>query len=51
MENCKLALMEAASFFVIAIAEKLYRLLHAVRNDKKDTADSRFPAQNSINDE
>jgi hypothetical protein len=30
----------AASFFFIAIVGKFYRVLHIVRNDKKDIADS-----------
>ena len=35
-----LAVMEVASFFVIAISEKFNRWLHFVRNDKKDRTDS-----------
>jgi len=35
-----IAPIAAASFFVIAIAEKFQILLHFVRNDKKDTAES-----------
>ena len=35
-----IALIEAAYFFVIAIADKFTRWLHVVRNDKKDTAES-----------
>jgi len=34
--------MGTASFFVIAIAERLKGLLHAVCNDKKDIVDSRW---------
>ena len=40
VENLNLAPIVAASFFVIAIVEWLNRLLHCVRNDKKDIADS-----------
>ena len=36
--------MGTASFFVIAIVEMFYRLLQVVRNDKKDTVDSRLQA-------
>ena len=32
--------MGTASFFVIAIVNKFNRLLHVVRNDKKDIVDS-----------
>ena len=39
-----IALMGTASFFVIAIVEMFYRLLQVVRNDKKDTVDSRLQA-------
>ena len=35
-----IALMGTASFFVIAIAKKFNRLLHFVRNDKKDIVES-----------
>lgn len=35
-----IAPIAAASFFVIAIVEKFNRLLHFIRNDKKDTAES-----------
>ena len=38
--NCKLAPITTASFFVIAIVEWFYRLLHFVRNDKKDIVES-----------
>ncbi len=36
--------MGTASFFVIAIVEMFNGLLHVVRNDKKDTVDSRLQA-------
>jgi hypothetical protein len=39
-----IALIAAASFFIIAIAKIFNRLLHRVRNNKKDIAESRFPA-------
>ncbi|HEX7870038.1 MAG TPA: hypothetical protein VF455_07980 [Chryseobacterium sp.] len=35
-----IAPIAATSFFVIAIAGNFNRLLHLVRNDKKDTAES-----------
>ncbi|MFC4687238.1 hypothetical protein ACFO4P_09880 [Epilithonimonas pallida] len=38
--NCKLAPIATASFFVIAIADLFNRLLHFVRNDKKDIVES-----------
>ncbi len=34
--------MGTASFFVIAIVEMFYGLLHVFRNDKKDIVDSRL---------
>ena len=39
-KNLNIAPMGTASFFVIAIVNKFNRLLHVVRNDKKDIVDS-----------
>ncbi|WP_262691744.1 hypothetical protein [Epilithonimonas vandammei] len=40
MKNLNIAPMGTASFFVIAIVDKFNRLLHVVRNDKKEIVDS-----------
>ena len=40
VKNLNIAPMGTASFFVIAIVNKFNRLLHVVRNDKKDIVDS-----------
>ena len=42
--NQSLALMDAASFFVIAMTEQFKRWLHFACNCKKDIADSSVPA-------
>jgi hypothetical protein len=39
-KNLNIAPMGTASFFVIAMVDKFNRLLHVVRNDKKDIVDS-----------